>query len=188
MKHSVPYHRILALIILCLSAISAHADETDIWQAIKSNGYVMLMRHALAPGTGDPEEFVLEDCGKQRNLSEEGRDQAIEFGNRFRQNGVTKAVVYSSQWCRSLDTAELLQLGPVKPLPIINSFFRNFDRREAQTTKLKDWILTQKLDKPVILVTHQVNITALTGVYPDSGEMVVVRIEDNKLYVIGTIK
>jgi broad specificity phosphatase PhoE len=154
-----------------------------------SGAHVALLRHALAPGTGDPAAFVLGDCGTQRNLSDEGRDQAKRIGARFAANGIKQARVFSSQWCRCLETANLLGLGPVEALPSLNSFFQRFERRERQTRALEAWLAGQALDQPVVLVTHQVNIAALTGVYPASGELVVIRrTETGALSVVGSIE
>jgi hypothetical protein len=88
-----------------------------------------------------------------------------------------------------LETARLLKLGTVAELAPLNSFFRHFERQASQTKALQQWLGEQELDRPYVLVTHQVNITALTGVYPDSGELVVVhRTGTGELQVIGTIE
>lgn len=170
----------------------AHASEKTqaaLWDAIKSGEHVVLMRHALAPGTGDPDDFDLDDCGTQRNLSNEGRAQAKRIGARFQAAGIASARVYSSQWCRCVETAELLNLGPIEELQSLNSFFRRPERRAATTEALKDWLAGQPLDRPLILVTHQVNITALTGVYPRSGEMIVIkRSKDGAFTVAGRME
>lgn len=148
-----------------------------------------MLRHALAPGTGDPAAFTLGDCSTQRNLSDEGRAQARRIGERFRTNGIESARVFSSQWCRTLETAELLGLGPVQPLPSLNSFFRNYQRSDLQTRTLRQWLAEQASGEPLVLVTHQVNITALTDVYPASGELVVLRrTENGELEVVGTLE
>ncbi len=165
------------------------AEEAAAWQGLRSGGHVALMRHALAPGTGDPAAFTLGDCSTQRNLSDRGRGQAARIGARFRDRGIETARVFSSQWCRCLETAELLGLGPVEELPILNSFYERRENEDRQTRGLEDWLAEQDLDRPVVLVTHQVNITALTGVFPTSGEMVVLRrSQDAGLVVVGTIE
>jgi len=183
---------VCSVILVCLSVSASgfSADsESDIWKALASGGCVALLRHALAPGTGDPPEFRVGDCTTQRNLSDEGRDQASRIGDRFRENDIYGARVYSSQWCRCLETARLLKLGTVAELVPLNSFFRQFERRALQTEALRQWLGEQELDRPIVLVTHQVNITALTGVYPDSGELVVIRrSETGDIQVIGTIE
>ena len=164
------------------------ATEEDLWQALKQENHFALIRHALAPGTGDPPDFNIRDCTTQRNLSERGRNQARNIGRRFLENGIHKAEVYSSQWCRCLETAALLGLGPVQELEILNSFFRRFENREKQTAALKSWIYDKEIRTPHILVTHQVNITALTDIFPGSGEMVIVwKDGQDKFTVLGTI-
>jgi phosphohistidine phosphatase SixA len=175
---------------LLLTALSASSATTnDIWSALRSGEHVVLLRHALAPGTGDPANFAVNDCKTQRNLSETGRQQARRIGNLFRSNGIDSARVYSSQWCRCLETARLLQLGPVTELPIINSFFQAFHREGQQTRQLTEWLQEQELSQPLVLVSHQVNITALTGIFPSSGELVVLQREENgRLKVVGTLE
>jgi len=179
---------LLAMVLYSSPAQSAEADAA-LWKALRSGGHVVLLRHALAPGTGDPPGFRLGDCQTQRNLSMQGREQATRIGELFRNHGMQTARVFSSQWCRCLETARLLDLGPVEERPVLNSFFNDFSRRDPQTGELRGWLDELPLSEPVVLVTHQVNITALTGVYPASGELVIVRRGENgKLDVIGTIE
>ena len=179
----------LALAVVVNSASPSFAADQGLWQALKSGGHLALLRHAIAPGTGDPSNFVLGNCATQRNLSQDGRAQAERIGDRFRASGIAAAKVYSSQWCRCLETAELLRLGPVEELPALNSFFRRNELSDPRTRALKTWIEGTNLGEPTVLVTHQVNITALTGVFPASGELVVVRLGGNgALSVVGTIE
>jgi phosphohistidine phosphatase SixA len=178
---------VICLLLTALPASAAAAD--DIWPALRSGGHVVLLRHAVAPGFGDPPTFEVGDCTTQRNLSPEGREQAQRIGERFRANGIETAGVYSSQWCRCLETARLLELGPVVELPIINSFFQALHRQTEQTRQLKEWLAQQELSQPLVLVSHQVNITALTGVFPSSGELVVLRRgTDGQLTLVGTLE
>lgn len=162
----------------------ARADEA-LWSALRAGRAVALIRHAEAPGTGDPPAFRLGDCSTQRNLSAAGRAQAGRIGAAFRANGIPAARMLSSGWCRSHDTAVLMGLGKVEVEPALNSFFGQGGRREDQTAALAAIIRTKLVAEPAVLVTHQVNITALTGVYPASGEMVVVARET--LAVLGRI-
>jgi phosphohistidine phosphatase SixA len=165
------------------------SENVALWNALRSGEAVALLRHAIAPGTGDPAGFALRDCSTQRNLSNDGRAQAKRIGARFRANGIADAQIFSSQWCRCLETAELLGLGPVRELPALNSFFGRSERRDAQISAMKTWISRQELLAPIILVTHQVNITGLTDVFPASGELVIVRRgEDGSLRTLGTIE
>ena len=163
--------------------------EAVIWNVLRSGGHVALLRHAIAPGVGDPPGFTIGNCSTQRNLSPAGRAQSKRIGELLRTNGIRKARVFSSQWCRCLDTARLLDLGPVQELPILNSFFQRDGQERSQTEALRKWLTEQNLDEPLVLVTHQVNITALTGVYPTSGELVVIRpSESDRISVVGTVK
>jgi broad specificity phosphatase PhoE len=150
---------------------------------------VALLRHAEAPGAGDPPGFRLDDCATQRTLSAEGKAQARRIGEAFRRVGTPVEHVYSSQWCRCLETAQLLGLGPVSPLTVLNSFFtQDPDRRERQTAELRAWLDDRRPRGSLVLVTHQVNITALTGIFPASGEAVVVKLlSGGEVEVVGRI-
>lgn len=189
------YLRGLSLFVLLLSLLklmitpAAAMTQDELWQALRGGGHMALLRHAIAPGTGDPSNFTIDDCSTQRNLSEEGRSQATRIGARFKANGIERADVFSSEWCRCLDTARQLDLGKVKPLPILNSFFGRYERRDEQTELLSAWLNDTDLDEPIVMVTHQVNISALTKVHPSSGELVIVRVDrDGAISVAGTIE
>jgi broad specificity phosphatase PhoE len=193
-RHTRPGHRALlgaVMVVLGLgpaAAALAEPGSAEAWRALQAGGAAVLLRHASAPGIGDPPDFRLEDCSTQRILSAEGRSEANAIGDAFRRRDVPVAVVYSSQWCRCLETAELLGLGEVIPLPALNSFFE--DRAEAQgrTEAVRALLAQAHPGRTTILVTHQVNITALTGVFPRSGEAVVVLPgPDGTLKVAGRI-
>ncbi|SEO68749.1 Histidine phosphatase superfamily (branch 1) [Salinihabitans flavidus] len=156
------------------------------WNAIEQPGSILLMRHALAPGTGDPSGFRLEDCTTQRNLDAQGRAQARRIGEALRGRGVEVDAVWTSQWCRSRETADLLDLGPVREVSALNSFFGNRSKRDAQTREVLN-LIEQNRDHRLLLVSHQVNITALTGVFPRSGEIVATRWRDGALAVTGRV-
>lgn len=167
----------------------ARADEARLWAQVRSGEAFVILRHALAPGYGDPDGFRVDDCATQRNLSDEGRAQARRIGRRFRDNGIATARVLTSQWCRCRETAELLDLGPVSELEPLNSFFENREAGPVQTAQLEDWLREQPPGgTPIVLVTHQVNITALTGIVPQSGGMVVARLERwGRIAVLGEL-
>lgn len=149
-----------------------HGARADAPLRLDRQDIVVVIRHALAPGTGDPPNFSLTDCGTQRNLSAAGRAQAVRIGAALRRAGLNDARVFSSPWCRCLDTAAALGFGAVTPLPVLGSFFEEPQLRHQRTRELRAWIATAA-DGPLILVTHQVNITALSGIVPASGEAVV---------------
>ena len=177
-----------ALLALLLAAAPARADEA-LWAALADGGHVALMRHARAPGTGDPDNFRLEDCSTQRNLDETGRAQARRIGQAFREDGVVLGRVLSSQWCRCLETARLLGFGDVEPFPPLNSFFGERGRGPNQTEAVRALLADADPEGPsLVMVTHQVNITALTGIFPRSGEIVVLRLGGPDIFeTIGAI-
>ena len=151
-------------------------------------GIVAIVRHAHAPGTGDSAQFRLDDCTTQRKFDERGREQAREIGAAIRGAGVTVDRVLTSQWCRRRDTARLLDLGPVEELPALNSFFRNPDRADRQTAELRQFLFGLPSGKIVILVTHYVNIRALTGRGAASGEVFLLEIgRDRRISVVDEI-
>jgi phosphohistidine phosphatase SixA len=134
-------------------------------------GRVLMLRHASAPGFSDPPQFKIGDCSTQRNLDAAGRDQARRLGDRLRAAGIVRARVLSSQWCRCLETAQLLNLGPVEALPALNSFFQRPAVREQTLLALGQFLAgLPTAGEPVILVTHQVVVDAfITGTTPSGG-------------------
>jgi broad specificity phosphatase PhoE len=157
----------LALVLLVAAAPATAADGLE---ALTHPGRVLMLRHANAPGYGDPPGFRVSDCRTQRNLDELGRAQARATGDRLRALGIREARVYSSQWCRALETARLLGFGEVRELPGLNSFFQGHAKREPTLAALRDFLARQPADgPPLILVTHQVVINAFAEEVPASG-------------------
>lgn len=171
---------ILVLLLFLPSAVGAND-----WNALNQPGAFAIMRHALAPGTGDPSDFRLGDCETQRNLDAAGRAQARAIGDAFRARGISFDTVLTSQWCRTRETAELLDLGPVIEAPPLNSFFRDFSTRAEQTRATR--AILEDITGGTMLVTHQVNISALTGRSTRSGEVLVVRLTETGADVLGSI-
>jgi broad specificity phosphatase PhoE len=172
------FHRLSRLLItlMLLTSTPAHADEAAAWAALGEGGHIILMRHAATvPGIGDPPGFRLGDCATQRLLSDAGREQAQAIGAALRERGVAADRVLSSAWCRCVDTAELMDVGAVEIFEPLNSFFNSRDAERRQTEALREIVGDWKGPGTLVLVTHQVNVTALTGVVPASGEMVVLR-------------
>lgn len=191
LKRRIAMRETLLLLVFLFGVCPSAASETGekaLWQALKAGTAFAVMRHAIAPGTGDPANFKLGDCSTQRNLSDQGREQASRAGKILRLHGVQMALIYSSQWCRCQETANLLAIGPVRDLASLNSFFEAYERRDEQTQQLKSWLRTRPKGKPLILVTHQVNISALTGTGARSGEIVfVTRTPEGEYSVLGNI-
>ncbi len=181
-------HLTLTLLLGALSVLplSAHASDAT-WQALQEGGLVILMRHSLAPGIGDPRGFERGRCETQRNLSAAGRAQAEAAGRAFRERDIPIAAVYSSSWCRARGTAELMALGPITSTPWLDSFFRGRGDQASITQTAQEQITAWQGPGNLVLVTHQVNITALGGGGVGSGEMIVVRPTDNSFRVVGRL-
>ena len=180
---------IISLAVTVLSEPLVRADTNRLIEQMKSGGHFLMIRHAQAPGSGDPENFKIGDCSTQRNLDDRGRDQAQAIGNWLRLRGIQKARVFSSQWCRCLDTANLINLGPVTQLPALNSFFDRPQDREPNLKDLRHFLSKQTFhDELIILVTHFVTISAISGKAVSSGEGVVLRVEEKGTFqTTGTI-
>ena len=168
--------RLLLIAVILSAAAPARADEAAAWEALREGGKILLMRHATTnSGVGDPPGFRLDDCSTQRVLSSAGRDQAKSIGAALRENRVKAGRILTSAWCRCVDTAELMDVGAVEIFEPLNSFFNSRDAERRQTEALREIVGDWKGPGTLVLVTHQVNVTALTGVVPASGEMVVLR-------------
>ncbi len=165
------------LTFICLLIASSAA--ADGFASLNRSGTIAIMRHAIAPGFSDPANFTLGDCSTQRNLDTAGRAQAKAIGAAIRASGVTIDRVMTSQWCRCHETADLLGVGTPAPLPALNSFFENRSAAGRQTADLRAFLASLSPDETVMLVTHQVNITALTGRGTASGEVLILEISQN---------
>lgn len=176
----------LLLGVLGMLPISTQANETT-WQALKEGGLVILMRHSLAPGIGDPPGFERGRCETQRNLSSEGRAQAQAVGRALRERDIPIVAVYSSSWCRALESGELMALGGVEPTPWLDSFFRGRGNQAQITQAAQQQISAWQGAGNLLLITHQVNITALIGGGVGSGEMIVLRPTVDSFQVVGRL-
>jgi phosphohistidine phosphatase SixA len=178
-------------LLLSFLAQSASASDLRIWdqlQGTSPKGYVLLLRHAYAPGVGDPENFRLNDCSTQRILSDLGRQDARDVGEWLKRRQIDILRVESSRWCRAKETAELLGLGRVKLNKNLDSLFEENDiANHPQTLQIRKQIIAhRKKSGLLIMVGHYVNIAALTGVGVGSGEGVLVRANRNgELRVMG---
>ena len=178
---------ILALVLLCAGSGNTHANEA-VWDQLRGGGLVVMIRHANAPGTGDPPGFRADDCATQRNLSAEGRAQATALGAAFRGRGIPVGRVLSSRWCRCLDTARLA-FGSAEPEQALDSLFGRRDQAEEQNARTRAVIRTASTaGTNLVLVTHNANIAALVGVSPADAEAVVVKAADGRLDIVGRIK
>ena len=166
----------LALAALAISLIVAPAavgdDSRETWTALVNGGHVALIRHGNAPpGYGDPPGFKIDDCTTQRNLDDRGRAQARTHGAAFRQHGVRVDQVLSSPWCRGLETAELLALGPVDKTWAVAASEKSPERLAA----LKQIVSSWRGPGTLVVVTHALTVQALVGIMPAQAETVVLR-------------
>lgn len=171
------------------AAQPSQPTEEALWNELRTGGYVFLIRHADAPGTFDPPGFQLGVCSTQRNLSEEGRAQSKQLGELFRSKNVPIAQVFSSEWCRCVDTATLaFGAANVKTWSAISSP-RGGDEKQARSNveAVRQRIAQASLKTNMALVTHMFNIQDITGGGAAQGEIVVLRAQDKQLRVVGRI-
>ncbi len=186
MRRAKPFLILLAVFTLTHWPQSAQADDA-VWEDV-SSGTVVLFRHANAPGMGDPGNFKLGDCSTQRNLDNAGREQARKIGERFRERQIKVSAALTSEWCRCRETADLAFPGQSVDAPVFNSFFADRSRSREQTADAIELLeKMQTASGAVVVVTHQVNITALARVFPLSGEGIVVRVQDGTVEVLGRL-
>ncbi len=174
------------LLLGLVGALAHHAGaattttSSDLVGRLQGGRHVLLVRHAYAPGVGDPPGFVLDRCETQRVLDEEGRRQAARIGQWLRTQGVAQARVYTSPRCRCRETAELMRLGPVSVEASLGSFFSQPQQAQAQNARLQAFIARAMSDRPtqpLVLVTHHVNIREFTGRDIGTGDMVLATVD-----------
>jgi len=158
---------------------------------LRQGGVALLLRHGqTVPGIGDPDGFRLDDCSTQRNLSVDGKNALREMSQRLESAGIRFSRVFTSQWCRCRDTAQLLAGAQVtiESWPALNSQFAGNPVVSSANAEVIDRLRELARNQSWLLVTHQVNVLALTGVSPDSGEGVLVRSGKSGLGVLGRVK
>ena len=182
-KNKIPH--VIYSLIFSLLLLNAQADEIN-WKSAQEGNKIILIRHALAPGGGDPSGFKIDDCKTQRNLNRAGVNQSKKIGKLFKKNKVPVDQVLSSQWCRCKDTAKYA-FGEYKEFSALNSTFQSsFNKNEASQLK-EIYNFVGKWNgngKNLVLITHYSIITAVTNAIPSSGEIV---ITDKNFNVISTI-
>ena len=171
--------------VLVLGASWFAAQPAQAQKQVEATATVYMMRHALAPGFGDPSNITLGNCSTQRNLNDQGRVQAVKAGEWLRAQGLGAPKLLASPWCRTLETAELLGLGDVRATAALSSFFQQGSSSDT-TRKLQLELKAALKEQPprdVVLVTHQVNIQAFTGSGVASGEILVLTVSPNGEFV-----
>jgi phosphohistidine phosphatase SixA len=174
---------VIGITLLIFFTLPANANLAS---DLSDDQHVLLMRHADAPGYGDPAGYQLDNCATQRNLGENGKKQAVIIGQWLSSQGIETATVISSVWCRCFDTAKLLNKGVVTTSPALGSFFDDMSQERKQTQELEKLIQTQLKANPkipLILVTHHVNIQGYAGKAVNVGDMVLVKVDKNGKFV-----
>lgn len=172
--------------LIAVSSFSSAASEKELHELLTIPDHLLMMRHADAPGYSDPTGFDLNNCASQRNLGANGKKQAAGIGAWLKTQGVFKAKVISSPWCRCIETAKLLNLGDVQSENFLGSFFENRADGKEQNLLLEKKIkqeISSSNTRPLILVTHQVNIQAFTGESVSSGQIILVKVNANGQYI-----
>ena len=176
---------LLIIFITINYPIKADSNQ-NLVNELKQGGKLIFIRHAYAPGGGDPNNFEINDCNTQRNLSDSGREQANKIGSFFKINKILIDKVYSSEWCRCKETA-LIAFNDFEHKSFLNSFFSSkfAQNKESQIKKLKKFINNWDGKKNLVFVTHYVVISEILNYGSSSGEIV---ISDKDLKVIDTME
>ena len=179
------FNIILIIFITLTNGIKADS-ENQILENLKTGGKLIFIRHAYAPGNGDPDNFNITDCNTQRNLNYKGKEQAKKIGKFFKENEIIIDKILTSEWCRCKETAKLA-FGEFSIKSFLNSFysFKFAKNKTKQMKDLKRYVKISKSKNNLIFVTHYVVISEILDYAPSSGEIV---ISDQNLKKIGSIK
>ena len=177
--------KLLIIFFINIFVVNAAYSVEEVLTSLKEGGKIIFIRHALAPGNGDPENFDLNDCSTQRNLNQRGIEQSKFIGSIFNKHQIKIENVYSSEWCRCIDTAKFA-FNYYETFSALNSFYdiRFEANEERQITQLKEFINQWNGKENIIFVTHFVVISSMLNIGTSSGEIV---ITDKNLNIIGSI-
>ena len=178
--------KIFIIIFISLTTSIKADSNKDLLKQLTEGGKLIFIRHAYAPGSGDPNNFNLNDCSTQRNLSDRGKKQAEHIGKIFRENKIEIDEVYSSEWCRCKETAEIAFTN-FTTKNFLNSFYSsNYAKNKTKQIKdLMKFVKKHDFKKNIIFVTHYVLISEVLDYAPSSGEIIV---SDKEFNMIGSIK
>ena len=178
--------KIFIIIFISLTTSIKADSNKDLLKQLTEGGKLIFIRHAYAPGSGDPDNFNLNDCSTQRNLSDRGKKQAEHIGTIFRENKIEIDEVYSSEWCRCKETAEIAFTN-FTTKNFLNSFYSsNYAKNKTKQIKnLMKFVKKNNFEKNIIFVTHYVLISEVLDYAPSSGEIIV---SDKEFNMIGSIK
>ena len=178
---------LLAALLVLASPAPPAADEA-LWSLLAGGGQVVLIRHAITTlGAGDPAGFQLEECSTQRNLTDAGRAHARRVGEAFRARRIPVERVLSSPWCRCLETARLA-FGGSEPWTALSNLFGRPENRPEQVRQMRARVGERPASGNLVLISHGSTIMALTGIHPDTAEMVIVTPEgDGRFTTAGRL-
>lgn len=170
---------VAAALLVCANFASRAEAADDVWSLLKKPGHIVLLRHSNAPGSQpESDDMDFKNCAIQRNLDEEGRAQASRIGDDFRKHKISQVRLVSSQYCRAIDTAKLMRLGPVSQQSFLNLvYLADLSARQRAASSTVAFMKTIPANQLTILVTHVANIQAIAAVNLESGEMVVVHLD-----------
>ena len=177
--------KFLLIIFISINLPLKAESNQNLIAELKKGGKLIFIRHAFAPGMGDPDNFDIDNCDTQRNLSDVGREQAKKIGAFFKKNNITVDEVYSSEWCRCKETAQIA-FNKYEKKNFLNSFFssRFFKNKESQMIKLKRFIYNHDNKKNIIFLTHYVVINETLNYSSNSGEIIVI---DKNYNILGNL-
>ena len=164
---------ILIIFITLTNGIKADS-ENQILDILEKGGNLIFIRHAYAPGGGDPDNFNINDCSTQRNLSDEGKEQSKKIGKFFEENKIPISLVISSEWCRCKETA-YIAFQNYETKKFLNSFYskKYVKNKKSQLDKLREYIDNWNSDKNLVLITHYVLISEVFNYAASSGEIII---------------
>ena len=167
------YFKIILIFFLFLLNKTSFANE-NIVEILKKEGNIIFIRHAIAPGNGDPQNFDISNCSTQRNLSKDGELQALKIGKFFKENEIKLTKVLSSEWCRCKDTAKIA-FGNYETKNFLNSFYdeRFSENKDKQILDFQQFIKNWNYSGNLALVTHYVVISEMLDLATSSGEIVI---------------
>ncbi len=176
----------ILILFISLTTLVKADSKKNIIEHLKVGGKLIFIRHAYAPGGGDPENFNIHDCSTQRNLSESGRIQSRKIGNFFTENKIKIEKVYSSEWCRCKETASLA-FENFKTKSFLNSFFSSkfAQNKNSQMRDFQKFLLDWDEKTNLIFVTHYVVISEILDYPSSSGEIV---ISNKNFKIIDTLE
>ena len=179
------YKKILTILSIFTFIFTSAIASENLIENLKKGSNIIFIRHALAPGSGDPKNFKLKDCSTQRNLDHEGIEQSKRIGLFFSKNKIPIDMVLSSEWCRCKDTSKYA-FKEYKTFNALNSFFSTkFQKnKERQVSDLLKYLQNWQSKKNLVLITHYVVILEITNLAVSSGEMIIM---DKNLNLLGSL-